>query len=115
MSPSTISASRPSRLALGLPRRTKARTTKPALDSSRATAEPTKPEAPVMKTQSLAGTILPRALESDSGGSQRVSLKAILGEAVTVGEGAVFSIRKSTIGRAWQAPQDDRRGRESRG
>src|SRR4029078_12335751 len=83
MSPPTISVSRPSRLPRGLPARTSARRAKPALDSSRPTAEPTKPEAPVMKKRSLAGTIFPCVVRWVVGASA-CRVKAVLGEGVNV-------------------------------
>src|SRR3990172_1689211 len=54
MLPSTVSMSRPSRFLCGLLRRTSALTPIPARKSSRATADPTKPVAPVMKAMSPA-------------------------------------------------------------
>src|SRR5262245_54975779 len=53
MSPSAIAMSRPLRLVRGLLGRTSARTANPDLIRARAMAEPTKPDAPVMKTWSL--------------------------------------------------------------
>src|SRR5215475_8070799 len=53
MSPSTSSRSSPARLPRGLSGRTRARTRWPAAMSARATAEPTKPLAPVTRVGSL--------------------------------------------------------------
>ena len=64
MSPTTISASSSARLPRGLEARASRRKRAPLACSARATADPTKPDAPVTRTRSPPSSLAPIALGS---------------------------------------------------